>query len=182
MKKTSFVLFCTFLIASAASAADAKKAAKKHTETPVVTKVDHAISGQGYDMAGCGLGSIVLGDKPGIVQIFAATTNGTSGSQTFGISTGTSNCDAGNKNATASLFVLTNREALAKDISRGNGETLNSYSKIIGCNNSNELGNALQKNYKEIFPTAAVAPIDVNNKVNNIIHEDKTLAATCKAI
>ena len=28
---------------------------------------------RGYGMAGCGLGSIVLGDKKGMMQIFAAT-------------------------------------------------------------------------------------------------------------
>ncbi len=45
-----------------------------------------------YGEAGCGLGSMIFGDSPGFVQVLAATTNGCSGSQTFGITTGTSNC------------------------------------------------------------------------------------------
>src|SRR6266545_2071443 len=45
-----------------------------------------------YGLAGCGLGSMLIGSKPGIVQIFAATTNGSFGTQTFGITSGTSNC------------------------------------------------------------------------------------------
>ena len=45
----------------------------------------------GYKSAGCGLGSMIIKDD-GFVQVFAATTNATSGSQTFGITSGTSNC------------------------------------------------------------------------------------------
>ena len=49
----------------------------------------------GYGAAGCGLGSFVFGDNNSWwAQTLGATTNGTSGSQTFGITTGTSNCDA----------------------------------------------------------------------------------------
>ena len=48
-----------------------------------------APAGQGfeptYGLAGCGLGSMLIGSKPGIVQIFASTTNGSFGTQTFGI-------------------------------------------------------------------------------------------------
>ncbi len=48
----------------------------------------------GYGDAGCGLGSMLFGNSPGKgSQILAVTTNGT-GMQSFGISSGTSNCDA----------------------------------------------------------------------------------------
>ena len=67
-----------------------------------------------YGDAGCGLGSILFGAKPGFVQVFAATTNGTFGSQTFGITTGTSNCGGGGGGTpTARNYVETNREAAA---------------------------------------------------------------------
>ena len=46
------------------------------------------------DNTGCGLGYIIFKGKDGLVsQTFAATTNGTFGNQTFGISSGTSECD-----------------------------------------------------------------------------------------
>ena len=38
-----------------------------------------------YGLAGCGLGSMVFGDQKGMIQILAATTNNTFGTQTFGI-------------------------------------------------------------------------------------------------
>jgi len=43
---------------------------------------------------GCGLGSVIFkGQDALLFQILAVTTNGTSGNQTFGITTGTLNCD-----------------------------------------------------------------------------------------
>ena len=55
-----------------------------------------------YGTAGCGLGSLVFGDQPGIIQIVAATLNGIGG-QTFAITSGTSNCGE------AAVSVLTER-------------------------------------------------------------------------
>src|SRR5262245_21507042 len=50
----------------------------------------------GYGMSGCGLGSILFGtDQNKVMQILAATSNGCFGSQTFGITSGTSNCVSG---------------------------------------------------------------------------------------
>jgi len=106
----------------AASSAFAAEPAKKAAAAPQKA-VSH--SSKAYGMAGCGLGSVVIG-KSGS-QISAATTNGTSFSQPFGITSGTSNCDAGaasSSTASVTIFVAANREALQKDISRGSGETL----------------------------------------------------------
>ncbi len=51
------------------------------------------IKGSGtYGTAGCGLGSMAFGNQKGAIQILAATTNGLFGTQTFGITSGTSNC------------------------------------------------------------------------------------------
>src|SRR5688572_24436401 len=84
-----------------------------------------AAHADGYGTAGCGLGSILFGDKPGIIQVLAATTNGTFGTQTFGITTGTSNCeDTAASAQNTKAFVQANREAVAKDIARGSGETI----------------------------------------------------------
>ncbi|QQR88624.1 MAG: DUF3015 family protein [Myxococcales bacterium] len=67
-----------------------------------------------YGAAGCGLGSMLI-DSDGFVQVFAATLNGTSGNQTFGITSGTSNCGDTSPNInSAKAFIQTNREALAK--------------------------------------------------------------------
>lgn len=111
-----------------------------------------SMSGQGYGVAGCGLGSIVFGQQSGPVQIVAATLNGT-GVQTFGITTGTSNCGSGVFNAQMIQFIESNQVALANDASRGQGETINSLSSLMGCSDASALGTQLKANYGEIFAT-----------------------------
>ena len=120
-----------------------------------------------YGTAGCGLGSIVFGNSPGIVQIFAATTNGTFATQTFGITSGTSNCvDGGGGGPTAAAFIQTNRQALSKEISRGNGETIANLSTLSGCSDPNAVGASLQKNFKVIFPDSTVSDTQVSSSMH----------------
>lgn len=134
-------------------------------------------SGGGYGMAGCGLGSILFGSQPGMIQILAATTNGTFASQTFGITSGTSNCtDTAGGMASASVFIQTNREALAKDISRGNGETIKNLATLSGCSDPAAVGVTLQKNFKTIFPSAAVTNVQVSDTVIKVLRAEKSLA------
>ena len=109
-----------------------------------------------YGAAGCGLGSMVFGNKPGVMQILAATTNGTFASQTFGITTGTSNCDGSLMGgAGAKVFIEANKEALAKDIARGQGETLTNLSQLAGCQDASAVGSSLQKRFDALFPAGA---------------------------
>lgn len=134
-------------------------------------------SAEGYGTAGCGLGSIVFGNKPGMIQILAATTNGTFASQTFGITFGTSNCsDTGGGAPSAAAFIQTNREALAKDISRGNGETIKNLATLSGCEDSGAVGATLQRNFKTIFPSAEVSNTQVSTNVIDVLRSDKSLS------
>lgn len=107
---------------------------------------------QMYGDAGCGLGSMVLGTEKGMTQVFAATLNGT-GVQTFGIITGTSNCTDGGAVAmekSVPHFVEMNRFALAKEASRGGGETVSGLAHLLGCDGQ-ILGQKLQKSYDDVF-------------------------------
>lgn len=131
---------------------------------------------QAYGTAGCGLGSIVFGAKPGIVQIFAATTNGTFANQTFGITSGTSNCQStAAGRASAAAFIETNREAIAKDISRGGGETITNLSAVAGCKNPQAVGTTLQKEFKTIFPNEQVSDKRVSQSILNTLKDNRSL-------
>ena len=92
------------------------------------------LSGQGYGLAGCGLGSIVFGAKPGMIQIIAATFNGIQGNQTFGITSGTSNCDIPEMGQQAAVFIEVNKEILRKEAAMGQGESVEAVSMILNCN------------------------------------------------
>jgi hypothetical protein len=133
--------------------------------------------GAKYGTAGCGLGSIIFGAKPGFMQVFAATSNGTGG-QTFAITSGTSNCDssAANQAGIARAFVESNREAFAKDVSRGSGETIQTLATISGCKDNVAVGASLQKNFKRIFPSAAVTNTDISAAAVDSLKQDKGLA------
>lgn len=125
----------------------------------------------GYGSAGCGLGSVVLGDKSWFVQVFAATTNGTSGSQTFGISSGTSNCGSGGKSA--SMFIEANKATLATDVARGQGETITSLAEIYGIKDAPAMGALLQKNQTTIFATQDSAAI--LTKIETVLRTNKLI-------
>lgn len=88
-----------------------------------------------YGMAGCGLGSVVMGKSGG--QISAATTNGTVYSQFFGITTGTLNCtDDGValNDREQELFTEANFELIKQEIAQGEGENIYALASLMGCN------------------------------------------------
>lgn len=142
---------------------------KKLLLIATLSLVSSVVMAKSYGPAGCGLGSVVLGDSKGLLMnVFAATTNGTSGNQTFGMTSGTSNCDVSSKTKVASVvFVEANKVALANDISRGEGETLASLDRIYGCTNHAEIGKVLKSNYSNIF---AVDNADaINGQIEGLI-------------
>jgi hypothetical protein len=128
-----------------------------------------------YGTAGCGLGSLVFGNQPGAVQILAATTNGTFASQTFGITTGTSNCGAGLIAQGTKNFVEANRETLAKDMSRGQGETIGALTVMAGCSDSRQVGATLQANFDRIFPSEQATSDDVAKALLDTLQADAAL-------
>ncbi|MGH7434090.1 MAG: DUF3015 family protein [Polyangiaceae bacterium] len=135
--------------------------------------------GKKYGAAGCGLGSMII-TSGGIVQIFAATTNNT-GTQTFGITSGTSNCDDSDaSSASTRVFVEANRVALAKDISRGAGETVAGLAAIAGCADAKAVGAALQHNFGVIFPSASTSDEAVTDAILTTLQSDASLS--CSAL
>ncbi|MEC7278063.1 MAG: DUF3015 family protein [Bdellovibrionota bacterium] len=118
--------------------------------------------------AGCGLGAMLLKGKDGLVMnVLAATTNGTSGNQTFGMSTGTLGCEDANKaKVSGPAFIQNNREKLANDVARGQGETLSAYLKLIDASQTE--ASELQKNFASIFATENDANA-IHNKIVELI-------------
>ncbi|RYE91807.1 MAG: DUF3015 domain-containing protein [Myxococcales bacterium] len=160
MKKILAALASATLLATAAVAsADGSPAGAAAATVQTNTNQN------GFGTAGCGLGSIVFGSKPGIIQIFAATTNGTFASQTFGITSGTSNCTNGGGKASAKAYIEANREALARDIARGKGETLSNLATVAGCSDSKAVSKHLRRDFKKIFPTQAASNESVSEGI-----------------
>ncbi len=129
-----------------------------------------------YGPAGCGLGSMMIGSNPGFSQVFASTTNGTSNSQTFGISSGTSNCSTKGGTASTRSFIEGNLEALAKDMARGQGETIVALSALAGCADASAVGTVLQSQFKSVVPDATTADGVVSGRIVELLLQSDALA------
>lgn len=88
---------------------------------------------------GCGLGKLAWNDykhqKNIAPQVMMATTNATFGSQTFGISSGTSGCTNDGTimaQSKTSLFATLNFENLSQEIAQGRGEHVASLATLMG--------------------------------------------------
>ncbi|KPV41151.1 hypothetical protein AN478_04440 [Thiohalorhabdus denitrificans] len=92
-------------------------------------------SAMAKDSTGCGVGTMIFDGQEGVIpQVLAVTTNGTSGNQTFGITSGTLGCDQDGvvqSDAKLTAFVSSNMEKLAADMASGNGETLASAAELM---------------------------------------------------
>ena len=131
---------------------------------------------------GCGLGSMVFAGNSGKVsKILGATTNGSSGNQTFGITFGTLGCD-GTGTVTSSqklaMFIDGNMDNLARDMAKGEGETLATLSEVWGIQAADkaEFNAVAQANFDAIFGSENVTSQEVLVSLNNLIAQDSTLA------
>lgn len=138
--------------------------------------VGSSFAAEGYGTAGCGLGSMIFGTKPGFIQVVAATFNGTAGNQTFGITSGTSNCEkqgkfASNKRLTE--FVQANMDNLAKDVAMGKGESLETLAELIEISIEQRpvVYAKLQSNFSHVFTSEQVEVADVVDNIVTIINE-----------
>lgn len=138
-----------------------------------------------YGMAGCGLGSLVFqGDNSMIKQVLASTTNGTFGSQTFGITSGTSNCTSAGvlkSEKEQAAFVEVNFRDLKRDMAAGGGEFLNSFGTLLGCEDSAKptLGKMTQVKYETLVPAANTTPMQLLSSLKTQIKATPALASSC---
>ncbi|HET6466536.1 MAG TPA: DUF3015 domain-containing protein [Nitrospiria bacterium] len=138
----------------------------------------------GYGDAGCGLGSLLFGNQAGPVQILAATTNNTFLNQAFGISSGTSNCDAKGFDTTKleqEQFVANNYSGLAKDMATGQGEQLATLAGLMGCPTAQQprFDTVTQQNYQAIFASDSTTPTEVLTAVRGVVSGDSELSTNC---
>jgi len=141
----------------------------------------------GYGAAGCGLGAMLIKDNNTIgFQILAMFLNIT-GVQTFGISTGTSECNPkglGAENQKRKVFVESNYPSLAKEMAAGEGENLNALAGLIGCSpeQTGHFAVFAKQNYSAIFPDDQTTPAEMLNALKMEISSDPELAAACSRI
>jgi hypothetical protein len=97
-------------------------------------------------------------DNDKVTQVIGATTNGTFGSQTFGISSGTSGCteDGAVKVARATeVFTEVNLDSLRREMAAGDGEYVNTFAMLLGASETKrpQMVQFFQTEYANLFPT-----------------------------
>ena len=112
--------------------------------------------------AGCGLGTAVVFKDANEwhEHVLAATTNGTSGNQTFGMTSGTLGCEAANGPlAGVQTFMDNNMDQLAMDVAKGQGETLAALAEIVGVEAADQttFNAKLQASFDSMFSAEATS-------------------------
>jgi len=131
---------------------------------------------------GCGLGSVLLAEKEGqLFKVLGATTNASSSNQVFGITFGTLGCD-GTGPVTSSvklaLFIDGNMESLARDMSKGQGESLSTLAAVWGVSAEDKalFMEVAQANFSEVFTSEDVTSQVVLENLNALVTNNAKLA------
>src|SRR4029077_16319518 len=119
-----------------------------------------ALAAGNHPMAGCGLGYLLLSNKDNekVTQVLGATTNGTFGTQTFGISSGTSGCteDGAVKMAKAAeVFAEVNLDSLRREMAIGKGEYVETFASLLGATEATRpaMLQLFKSAYASLFPS-----------------------------
>lgn len=136
---------------------------------------------------GCGVGSKLFENQRGVApQVLAMTTNGIA-QQTFAVSSGTSGCSQDGvvkSNWKTSMFIDGNKTKLARDMSMGSGEALESLAKLIGIQDQHKAAffQATKDNFARIFASDNVTTDQVVASLKQVLASDSELAPYSKSI
>ncbi len=134
------------------------------------------------DNVGCGLGSILFDGKSGIAsQAMAGITNASSGNQTFGISSGTLGCEKGGvvtASAAVNMFAGNNLDSLSRDMSIGQGESLESLAELMNIEASDKSSffKTARANYGKIFSAHDITAGKMLDNLYTVMSENQDLA------
>lgn len=134
------------------------------------------------NVGGCGVGSMIFKGQSGIApQVLAVTTNGSTGNQTFGITSGTLGCTQDGvvtSNMKTAMFIHDNKDQLARDMSVGSGETLAALSHLLGVQAQDQAAfNRLTKdNVARIFSSDSAPTDQVVASLRQVLASDATLS------
>lgn len=140
------------------------------------------------NVGSCGWGSKVWAGQRGLVpQIGATSTNGTSGNQTFAITSGTSGCTqdgAVSSNWKTAMYIDGNKSKLAQDMSKGSGESLESLAQLIGVKDADKVAfyRATKENFAQIFVSEQASADQIASALKQVMAADSTLAQYTAAI
>lgn len=138
---------------------------------------------------GCGLGKLAWSDYGGqkqiAPQVFMATTNGTFGSQTFGISFGTSGCTNDGvimKNKRINFAAMA-FDSLKQEMAQGQGEHLSSLATLLGIAPEDQpvFCSMVQDRYTALVSSEDASPLMVLHAIEEAMGTHPILARVAQA-
>jgi hypothetical protein len=133
--------------------------------------------------SGCGLGWKVTKRNSLVSSTVRSYTN-MIGSQSSGMTSGTSGCDRHSivKTEKAPLhFVEANRESLMIDMAKGHGEYLTAFAQVMGCSRESvsHFSSAAQKRSTSLLSAEEVSDTQIIETIQSTISEDPQLTVSC---
>lgn len=124
---------------------------------------------------GCGVGSMIFEGASDLTsQVLAATTNGSFGNQTFGISSGTLGCSQNGMipaNKMSSLFIEGNQDKLAAEMSSGQGASLTGLAYVVGVTPADQVAfnQILKQNYAAIVTDSQISAAQLQANLKSVL-------------
>jgi hypothetical protein len=131
---------------------------------------------------GCGWGTMLWKGQEGVPQkVLGATTNGSFGSQTFGISSATAGCKRAGiikVEARVRMFAGANVDHLARDMAMGQGESLDTLAHLMGIAGPDQAAffQLTKSHFAEIFSADDVTAGEMLTNLNRVMAADPQLA------
>lgn len=136
-------------------------------------------SSMAFAQPGCGVGAMIWKGQSGIApHVLAATTNGSFGNQTFGMTTGTLGCQTNEAVQSMAMYMNGNIDNVARDMSRGNGENLDTLAVVLGVEQADRgaFRQLLQDNFAAIFPTTDTTSDEAVSAIVALMEKNEQLS------
>lgn len=129
----------------------------------------------------CGWGSMLFDGQSGKPSnILAMTTNGSTGNNTIGVTSGTNGCDGGTIQYGGKEMVKVGAvmDEFSEDVARGDGEVLTAVAVTLGVSPADRgyFKQTMQSNFTTIFPTDNVTQEEVLANMWQVLGQDERLA------
>lgn len=156
---------------------------KKLVAVAAIAMIIPAGSAMADPNIGCGLGTQVWEGQSGLApKVLGATTNGTFGNQTFGITSGSLGCSSDGvvtADARLRMFAGANLDNLARDMAQGNGETLDAFATLMDVSDSDRdaFYAFTRSNFGAIFAEDEATAGTMLDNLNTLLASDSRLSA-----
>lgn len=129
---------------------------------------------------GCGWGSMLFEGNSGLpAHVLAVTTNGSSGNNTFGMTSGTNGCTTNEKiNYKGGALAAANMDKLAEEMAQGQGEHLQALAVAMGIQPQDRAAfyQLAQANFNTLYPSTGATADHMMVALHDTMIKDPTLA------